>query len=99
MIVRVDLAAAQSTLLDPDDFGSFAVRLVGDGDLAAAFGGDVRFDGDDHVWLGTASVESIAGEARSGEWIQGFRQMLGAVERFGWYDPVEDAIKAHLERE
>lgn len=100
MIVAVDIETAGITLEEQDDFGS--LKVVGRGDpsvqlLADALGTSGRVE-DEHVFLAASALESWA-ERPDEAWSTQLRGMLAAVERFGWYDPTTDEVRAHLEWE
>jgi hypothetical protein len=98
MIVAVDIETSRVTLEEPDDFGSLKVVARGGrsaDSLAEALGASGRVE-DEHVFLAASAIEGWAG-APGPDWIASFRAMLAAVERFGWYDPATDEVRAHLE--
>ena len=100
MIVAVDIESGRIELEEPDDFG--ALKVVARGgrsreQLADAFGSGGRLE-DEHVFLSASALEGWAGDRDPG-WSEQFRAMLAAVERFGWYDPATDEVRAHLEWE
>jgi hypothetical protein len=97
MELHLDTADHTAQLVEPDDFGAFAVVVKGGGppDALAAFHQDIRSAGEAEVWVAAQSVVTWRGRAAA-DWEPRFRAMLAAVETHGWYDRDRDEIRAHV---
>lgn len=101
MIIRLIAASRSIEIDDPRNFRAFSVRVEGAPDRAAQaelLGRiAVRYDSE-HAWISEAALRdwpSLKGEAW---WQDGLTGMVAAVQKFGWIDNENRAIRAHIER-
>jgi hypothetical protein len=101
MIIHLDVRSAPATvtLLEPDAFNGFHVRVTGDdADALSAAADRVGALVDDHVLVDRVALEGLAGDlAQSPAWQQQLEGMLAYATSKGWVTK-EGAIRAHIER-
>lgn len=90
------MSSAGVTLVDRDNFGAFAVEVVGEVDLAGALGGIGETDGE-HVYLDVPAVKGLAGDGATAEWVADFDKMIEFARSKGWVDEA-GRVRAHVER-
>jgi hypothetical protein len=98
MELRLYPESRAAELFEHDDFHSFRVVVFGGGvtEAVAAFPEAIREAEDAHVWVRVDSV-IVCRRNPDPDWTTEFRLMLASVESLGWYDPKNDAVKAHVE--
>jgi cation diffusion facilitator CzcD-associated flavoprotein CzcO len=98
MELRLYPASRAAELFEHDDFHGFRVVVFGSGvtEAVAAFPEAIREAEDAHVWVRADSV-IVWSRNTDPDWTTEFRLMLASVESLGWYDPKNDAVKAHVE--
>ena len=98
MIIHVIAANHSVELEDARNFRAFAIRIDGTlidaAELLKAFTATV--DGD-HAWVSEQALREWRGLANEAWWQEGLTKMIGAAQRFGWVDPNNNAIRAHIE--
>jgi hypothetical protein len=98
MIIHVIAANRSVELEDAQNFRAFAIRIEGPpadaAELLKAFTESV--DGD-HAWVSERALREWRGLAGEAWWQEGLTKMIDAAQRFGWVDPSNNAIRAHIE--
>ena len=51
---------------------------------------------DNHYWLDVDTVIRLSPAGLDPVWVNGFRDMLGAVESYGYFDAEKNRVKAHV---
>jgi hypothetical protein len=101
MIIRI-VASSRSVAIDePQNFKAFSVRIVGCFDDPAAQAEllgrvAVRSDGE-HAWISEQVLRDWPSLASEPWWQDGLTTMIAAVQKFGWIDQDNRAIRAHIE--
>ena len=101
MDLEVDLgrAPAGAQLLDPDDFRSFRVVLVGAPGLPVGLlepAGVARLD--EYAWIRIDALRKLAGPKATPEWEESLRSMLEFARSRGWVDDELEAVRGHVVR-
>jgi hypothetical protein len=101
MIIRI-IASTRSVEIDePRNFKAFAVRIEGafdDPAVQAGLLGRVALSCDrEHAWISERILREWPEFASEPWWQEGLSKMIAAVERFGWIDPANHSIRAHIE--
>jgi hypothetical protein len=101
MIIRVIAARRFIEIDDADNFMAFAVRIEGPFDdpaVQAELLGRVALRSDrEHAWISERALREWPSLASQAWWQDGLTKMIAAVQPFGWIDPVDHAIRAHIE--
>jgi len=85
------------TLVEPDDFNGFKLRLRQTSERRPALPG-ITFVDDGNVLVAIDTVKGLAGAPASEAWAAGFRKMVDYAATRGWIDSAANAIRAHVER-
>ena len=106
MVIVLDLPAATSRLLDPEDVRSFHVQVIGArtgpyAEIAHAFETARlgRFESLDQAHISVERVREMARGKVGPQWESAFSGMLDYAARKGWYDAAGGTIQAHCELE
>jgi hypothetical protein len=101
MIIRIVAADRSIEVEDAHNFRAFMVRIQGKFENQATQDevlGCAAISHDlEHAWIPERWLRewpSLAGESW---WQDGLTSMIAAVQRFGWVDPANDSIRAHIE--
>jgi hypothetical protein len=101
--IVIDLSEQRVLLTEPDDFTRFSVAVEGGGAeeaLAAMVHqsglGRLQPDGA-HVVVDPVALRSLAGDAATIEWDEGFAGMCAYAAGKGWVE-ADGGILAHIER-
>jgi hypothetical protein len=101
MIIRITASSQAIEIDDPDNFKAFSVRIEGSFDdpaVQAELLGRVALSSDrEHAWISEKVLREWPSLAAESWWQQGLSKMIAAVQRFGWIDPVNHSIRAHIE--
>jgi hypothetical protein len=101
MIIRVIASSRSIELDDAQNFRAFAVRIEGPFDdpaVQAELLGRVALRCDrEHAWISERALREWPSLASHAWWQEGLTKMIAAVKPFGWIDPVDHAIRAHIE--
>ena len=101
MIIRVIASSRSVEIDDAENFKAFAVRLEGpfaDPAGQAELLGRLALRSDrEHAWISEAALREWPSLASQAWWQEGLTKMIAAVKPFGWIDPVDHAIRAHIE--
>jgi hypothetical protein len=102
MLVVTNLEQRSLDLQEPDDFGSFSVRVEGAGgpDVLEAVVtesglGRMQPDGS-HVVVHPVALRALAGVAATAAWDEGFEAMCAYAAGKGWVE-ADGGILAHVE--
>lgn len=102
VIVVTDLAQRSVTLMEPDDFTAFSVRVEGPGGpeaLESMVGesglGRMQPDGS-HVVVHPVALRALAGVSATPAWDEGFGAMCAYAAGKGWVE-ADGGILAHVE--
>jgi predicted transcriptional regulator len=100
MIIRLAGASGSLEIDDPQNFRAFSVKVEGSIDPAeqARLLAPIAVTSSrEHAWISEQALRewpSLGGEAW---WQEGLSNMIRAAERFGWVDPANRSIRAHIE--
>jgi predicted transcriptional regulator len=87
---------------DPANFRAFSVRIEGrfdDPAVEAELLGRVAVKSDrEHAWISEQALRDWPQLKPETWWQDGLSQMIAAVQKFGWIDPANHSIRAHIER-
>jgi hypothetical protein len=101
MIIRITASSQAIEIDDPDNFKAFSVRIEGSFDdpaVQAELLGRVALSSDrEHAWISEKLLREWPQLAAESWWQEGLSKMIAAVQRFGWIDPVNHSIRAHIE--
>jgi hypothetical protein len=101
MIIRIIAATRSIEIDDPKNFKAFALRIEGSFDdpaVQAGLLGRVALRCDpEHAWISETALREWPELASEPWWQEGLSKMIAAVERFGWIDQANHAIRAHVE--
>jgi predicted transcriptional regulator len=102
MIIRVIASSGSIEIDEPHNFRAFSVRIEGAFDAPTAetaLLGRIAVRSDhDHAWISEKSLREWPELAAEPWWQDGLSKMIATVEKFGWIDAAEHAIRAHIER-
>lgn len=87
----------EMSLVEPDDFKSFKLRLRNTSELRPTLPG-VAFVDDRNVLIAIDAVTHLPGSPGTDEWRAGFRKMIDYAATKGWIDAATNSIRAHVER-
>lgn len=94
----VDYSPASGlTLVEPDDFKAFKLRLRGTAERSPALAGIVFVDEKD-VLIDMETVMRLPGAPGTEAWAAGFSRMIDHAATKGWVESSGNAIRAHVER-
>ena len=101
MIIRI-IASTQSVEIDDArNFRAFSVRIEGPFDDPAVQSellGRVALSNDrEHAWISEKVLREWPSLAAEAWWQEGLSNMIAAVQKFGWIDQANHAIRAHIE--
>jgi predicted transcriptional regulator len=101
MIIRIIASNRSIEIDDAQNFKAFAVRIEGSfADPAAktALLGRVAARSDrEHAWISEQALREWPALASQSWWQDGLSKMIEAVQPYGWIDPVDHSIQAHIE--
>jgi hypothetical protein len=101
MIIRVLASTRAIEIDDPRNSKAFAVRIEGafdDPAVQASLLGRAALSSDgQHAWISESILREWPELAAEPWWQEGLSRMIAAVERFGWIDPANHSIRAHIE--
>jgi predicted transcriptional regulator len=100
MIIRVIASSRSVEIDDVRNFRAFSVRIEGSMDPAvqAELLGRIAVNSDrEHAWISEKALRDWPSLASEGWWQDGLSNMIAAVQKFGWIDQVNHAIRAHIE--
>ena len=101
MIIRITASSQAIEIDDPDNFKAFSVRIEGSFDdpaVQAELLGRVALSSDrEHAWISEKVLREWPQLSAESWWQEGLSKMIAAVQRFGWIDPVNHSIRAHIE--
>ena len=84
------------SLVEPDDFKGFKLRLSGP-EMRPAIPG-VTFVDDGNVLIGVELVPGLPGAPATAGWRAGYQAMVDYAAKKGWIDSASNSIRAHVER-
>jgi predicted transcriptional regulator len=101
MIIRIVAKDGSIAIDDPGNFKAFSVRMEGSFDrpgMADELLGRIaiRYD-KDHAWISEQALRDWPSLKSESWWQDGLTTMMAAVEKFGWIDRENGAIRAHIE--
>jgi hypothetical protein len=101
MIIRIVASSNSIAIDDPRNFKAFSVRIEGRFDdpiaLAELLGRvAVKSDGE-HAWISEQVLRDWPSLVSEPWWQDGLTAMIAAVQKFGWIDQANRAIRAHIE--
>jgi len=100
-IIRIIASSGSIELDDAHDFKALTVRIEGPfADLAAQAEllGRVALRSDnEHAWVSEKALREWPSLASQSWWQEGLSKMIAAVQPFGWINPVDHSIRAHIE--
>ena len=85
------------TLVEPDDFTGFKLRLRQAAERRPTLPGIIFVD-DGNALVAIETVNGLAGAPASEAWAAGFGRMVDHAATRGWIDSAANAIRAHVER-
>ncbi len=100
MINRIIASSRSVEIDDPGNFRAFSVRIEGpiDPALQAELLGRVAVSSDrEHAWMSETALRERASLESEGRWQDGLSNMTAAVQKFGWIDQANHAIRAHID--
>ncbi len=96
--MTVDYSPASGlTLVEPDDFKAFKLRLRDTAERRPAPAGIVFVD-DKDVLIDVETVTRLPGAPGTEVWAASFSRMIDHAATKGWVDSSSNAIRAHVER-
>lgn len=100
MIIRIIGASAGIEIDDPRNFRAFSVRIEGpiSPEVQAELLGRVAVSHDrEHAWISETALREWPSLKSEAWWQEGLSGMMAAVRKFGWIDPANQSIRAHIE--
>jgi len=100
MIIRVIASIRSVEIDDPRNFKAFSVRIEGpmDSALQSELLSRVAVSSDrEHAWISEKALREWPSLKAEEWWQDGLSQMIAAVQKFGWIDPANQSIRAHIE--
>jgi predicted transcriptional regulator len=101
MIIRIIASRGSVELEDADNFRAFSVRIEGPFadpvDQAELLGRLALRSDREHAWISERALREWPSLASQSWWQDGLTKMIAAVKPFGWIDPVDHSIRAHIE--
>lgn len=87
-----------TALLEPHNFRALHLQTDGSEEATAAIAGLGRLADDEHVFIPTETLVTLAGPAAAGpDWRSGFDAMIAYAAKHGWVDD-QGAVRLHIER-
>ena len=100
MIIRIIGASRGIEIDDPRNFRAFSVRIEGpispDGQAELLGHVAIRHDRE-HAWISEQVLREWPSLKSEAWWQEGLSNMMAAVQKFGWIDPANQSIRAHIE--
>jgi hypothetical protein len=101
MIIRISAPSCSIEIDDPRNFKAFSARIEGSFDdpaVQAELLGRVASSSDrEHAWISDKALREWPRLSTESLWQDGLSNMIAAVQRFGWIDEANHAIRAHIE--
>ena len=100
MIIRVIAARRSLELDEPRNFKAFSVRIEGPispAEQTELLGRIAVTSSAEHAWVSEKALRGWPPLSDEAWWQEGLSNMIKAAERFGWVDPVNRSIRAHIE--
>jgi predicted transcriptional regulator len=100
MIIRVIASSRSVEIDDVRNFKAFSLRIEGSmGPAAQAelLSGVAVSSDREHAWISEKALRDWPSLASEEWWQDGLSNMIAAVQKFGWIDQVNHAIRAHIE--
>lgn len=100
MIIRLFAQSRPIEIDDPKNFRAFSVRIEGalepvaQAELLGRIA--VKHDGE-HAWISEQALRDWTSLKAETWWQDGLTGMTSAVQKFGWIDDENHAIRAHIE--
>lgn len=85
------------TLVEPDDFMAFKLRLRNTIERRPALAG-ILFVDDKEVLIDVETVTRLPGAPGTEAWAAAFSRMIDHAASKGWVDVASNAVRAHVER-
>ena len=102
MLIRIIATGGSVAIDDPRNFKAFSVRIEGSFDrpgMEDELLGRIAIRRDrDHAWISEQALRDWPSLKVESWWQEGLTKMMAAVEKFGWVDRSNGAIRAHIER-
>ena len=101
MIIRVIATSRSVEIDDAKNFKAFSVRIEGSMNPAvqAELLGRIAVRCDrEHAWISEQALRDWPQLKSEAWWQDGLTKMIAAVQKFGWIDPANHSIRAHIER-
>jgi predicted transcriptional regulator len=101
MIIRIFASSRAIEIDDARNFKAFSVRIEGPFDdpaVQAELLGRLASRSDrEHAWISEKVLREWPQLSAESWWQEGLSNMIAAVQRFGWIDQANHAIRAHIE--
>lgn len=101
MIIRIVASSGSIELDDAHNFKAFTVRIEGsfaDPTAQAELLVRVALRSDrEHAWISEKALREWPLLGSQPWWQEGLSRMIATVQPFGWIDPVDHSIRAHIE--
>jgi predicted transcriptional regulator len=100
MIIRLIAASHSLEIDDPKNFKAFSLRVEGllDAVAQAELFGRIAVKHDrEHAWIFEQALRDWPALKSEAWWQDGLTGMIAAVQKFGWIDNENRAIRAHIE--
>jgi predicted transcriptional regulator len=101
MIIRIIASSRSIEIDDPRNFKAFSVRIEGafadPADQAALLGRIALKSDREHAWISEKALREWPLLAAEPWWQDGLTKMIAAVQPYGWIDPANGSIRAHIE--
>ena len=101
MYLKVGLKGAIS-LENHDNFTLFSILAENNNGVVLTTSEDflsISEDaGNDHYWLDAEAVAQLSPKNEDRAWLESYWLMLAKAEPFGYFDPVNRKLKAHLDK-
>ena len=101
MIIRIIAAGRSIEIDDPRNFRAFSIRIEGSMDavLQDQLLRGIAVSGDgEHAWISEKALREWPSLKSEAWWQEGLSRMMAAVQKFGWIDPANQSIRAHIEQ-
>ena len=85
------------SLEETDNFKAFSIRDETEGLKSERFHLMAQPAEENHFWLDAKTLIDLGEKADDDDWKIGFKNMMKAVEQYGYSDLHNNRIKAHLE--
>jgi len=101
VIIRIIASSESIELEEASNFRAFAVRIEGafgdPGILAGLLGRMAPSSDREHAWISEKALREWPELSAEPWWQEGLTKMIAAVQPFGWIDPANQTIRAHIE--